>query len=425
MLLHDWQPQPELPDWYNAFRAAAREVYVDNELPGYGDEAWHYGDPRKFALESLGLDTQADARSAHAEELLKLAYMHEGATVSSWQGGRLELRDVNPDDAQAGIRLVQLSDLAREGQADGLQRYWGEDAPQLYGSKLPGAHYALAPDPLVLLIPEQTEASGPLFLNINAARAGAVAAPQLLIVAGRQSKAELSLTVTTESAEERQLILASTRCFLAAGAQFRLSRLQHLGERTDSLTMESASIARDALYTSVNLVFGGRNVRLEATANLTEPGSTAHLYSGCVTRGRQRYDFLTHQNHLAPNANSNLLYKNALLDRSRVSYQGTITVHPGAQKTDAYQKNRSLVLSPQARSDSSPQLEIKADDVKCSHGSTTSNVSAAELFYLRSRGISEADARQLLVDGFLGEIAAQLPSPALREYVSARVLERF
>jgi Fe-S cluster assembly protein SufD len=425
-LLQSWEPHPELPEWFNGFRAAAREAYLESELPAYGNEAWHYGDARRFALDGMAEQTQPAHPGGRAAALLELAQAERKAMVAGWRGV-LELVNVNEQDMAAGLRLGLLSDLAREGRAEALRPYWTESqAPRVFGDKLAGAHYALASDPAVLILPKGFAASGPVVLTIDAGPAGTVTAPELLILAGEHSKAEVVLTVSSENgADGRQLILASTRSILAAGAQLKLCRLQHLGDKTDALTWERAELARDAHYTGVNALFGGRNARLEAVADLREQGATAFLHSACLARGRQRYDFLTHQNHLAPHATSNLLYKSALLDRSRVSYQGTITVHPGAQKTDAYQKNRSLVLSPQARSDSSPQLEIKADDVRCSHGSTTSNVSAAELFYLRSRGISEQRARQLLVEGFLGEIAAQFPaSPALRDYVSALVLEQ-
>jgi Fe-S cluster assembly protein SufD len=421
--LHAWEPHPELPAWYNAFRAAAHEVYLDNELPGYGNEAWHYGDPKKFTLEGLAPAPLVWQPGGRAGALLAIAQSDDSATVAEWHG-LLELASINEKDNKAGVRLAQLSDLARERRLHKLPEFWTERAPQLYGNKLAGAHYALGADPIVIQLPRGYAADGPIVIVLDAGPAAQVVAPQVLIHAEAGSQAEIVLGVSTSTADQRQLILASTRVFLERDAHVKVSRVQHLGDRTDSLTWESVDAATGSQYNSVNLLFGGRNVRLEAVADLREPHSTVHLYGGCVARGRERYDFLTHQNHLAPHANSNLLYKSALLQRSRVSYQGTITVHPGAQKTDAYQKNRSLVLSPQARSDSSPQLEIKADDVRCSHGSTTSNVSAAELFYLRSRGIKPEAARQLLVEGFLGEISTQITSPPLRDYVTARVLEQ-
>ncbi len=157
-------------------------------------------------------------------------------------------------------------------------------------------------------------------------------------------------------------------------------------------------------------------------AQLTQPGGTAELLGLHLLRERQRFDFFTLQNHQAPNCKSNLLYKGAMLDRARSSYQGTITVAPGAQKTDAYQSNRSLLLSSTARSDSSPQLEIQADDVRCTHGSAVSNVGRNELFYMESRGIPQEQARRLLVSGFMAEVADRIPLSSARDYVYNYVL---
>ncbi len=143
-----------------------------------------------------------------------------------------------------------------------------------------------------------------------------------------------------------------------------------------------------------------------------------------LLQGRQRYDFHTHQKHLAPATKSNLLFKGALLGRSRASYQGIITVAPQAQKTDAYQANRNLLLCTEARSDSSPQLEISANDVRCTHGSTASNVGAAEMFYLANRGLPPEMARRLLVSGFMAEVADRIPLTAVRDYAYNHVQER-
>ena len=121
------------------------------------------------------------------------------------------------------------------------------------------------------------------------------------------------------------------------------------------------------------------------------------------------WDHNTSQDHVAPNAGSDLLYKGALDGSSRAAFRGIIRVHPGAQGTDAYQTNRNLLLSDNARADSSPNLEIEADDVKCSHGATVGQLDADALFYLLSRGLSRQQAERLVVLGFLGDVMSRLP----------------
>jgi Fe-S cluster assembly protein SufD len=133
-----------------------------------------------------------------------------------------------------------------------------------------------------------------------------------------------------------------------------------------------------------------------------------------AANGEQEFDQRTLQSHQAPNTGSNLLYKNALLDRARTIFSGLIIVDPEAQKTDAYQSNRNLLLSDEAESNSLPGLEIQANDVRCTHGATSGHVDAEQMFYLESRGIPPAAARELLVFGFFEEVLAKIESEALR-----------
>jgi Fe-S cluster assembly protein SufD len=210
---------------------------------------------------------------------------------------------------------------------------------------------------------------------------------------------------------------------IADGARVTVTRVQHYGGRTDALLREYASVGRDATYTSNVIQLGGANVRAEAHLTLAQPGASAFLRGAYLATGRQRFDFLTHQNHQAPHATSNLLYKGALLGRARASYQGMITVAPDAQRTDAYQSNRTLVLSGDARADSSPQLEIGANDVRCTHGSTVSNVSETELFYMQSRGIPREVARRLLVSAFIAEVTDQVGNQRVTDLVEKYVAE--
>ena len=140
-------------------------------------------------------------------------------------------------------------------------------------------------------------------------------------------------------------------------------------------------------------------------------------YSLTVAEEKQEFDQRTHQYHLAPNATSEFLYKNALLDKSHTIFSGMIEVDKCAQQTDAYQTNRNLLLSPLATADSLPGLEIEANDVKCSHGATTGQIDSEELFYMKARGIQERQAKQLLVFGFFEEIIEKIDNEDLRENI--------
>ena len=143
-----------------------------------------------------------------------------------------------------------------------------------------------------------------------------------------------------------------------------------------------------------------------------------------VARNAQEFDQRTYQDHLKPNTTSELLYKNALFDESRTIFSGLIKVEPGAHRTDAYQKVRNLLLSDEAEANSLPGLEILADDVRCTHGATSGQIEQEELFYLKSRGISERAAQALIVRGFLNEVMDRLPNEPLRAYLHGQIDRR-
>jgi Fe-S cluster assembly protein SufD len=144
-----------------------------------------------------------------------------------------------------------------------------------------------------------------------------------------------------------------------------------------------------------------------------------------IADGDRELDQRTLQTHVAPHTTSNLLYKNALLDTAKTIFSGLIIVEPDAQKTDAYQKNRNLMLSDSAEAHSLPGLEIQANDVKCSHGSTSARIDAEQEFYLRARGIRSVDARRLLVAAFFEEVLNKLENEPLHAALTALIAEQF
>jgi Fe-S cluster assembly protein SufD len=183
---------------------------------------------------------------------------------------------------------------------------------------------------------------------------------------------------------------------------------------TLAFQLNSTVVQRDARVLSLNVHLGGRQSRHESHSRLQGPGAFSEMLALTAANGEQEFDQRTLQSHQAPNTGSNLLYKNALLDRARTIFSGLIIVDPEAQKTDAYQSNRNLLLSDEAESNSLPGLEIQANDVRCTHGATSGHVDAEQMFYLESRGIPPAAARELLVFGFFEEVLAKIESEALR-----------
>jgi Fe-S cluster assembly protein SufD len=201
---------------------------------------------------------------------------------------------------------------------------------------------------------------------------------------------------------------------LQDGARLVHVRLQRESEAAFHLSTLYASVAANAAYDSFAFNMGGLLARTEVHALIEGPRAAVHLNGAQLLRGRQHADFTTVVRHAAPHGISRQTVKNVLDGHARGVFQGKIEVARGAQKTDGYQMNQALLLSPNAEIDSKPQLEIYADDVKCSHGATVGELDAEQLFYLRSRGIAEEVARGMLVRAFLTEAIDAVAHDAAR-----------
>ncbi|HVC63747.1 MAG TPA: Fe-S cluster assembly protein SufD [Acetobacteraceae bacterium] len=212
-----------------------------------------------------------------------------------------------------------------------------------------------------------------------------------------------------------------TELHVAAGAT--LTHIRHQDESTAAFHLSTlyAEIAENGTYDSFTLNLGARMARNEVHARLAGSGATTHLNAAQLLSGNQHADFTTVVRHDAPHGTSRQTVKNVLAGRSRGVFQGRIEVARHAQKTDGYQMSQSLLLSPDAEIDTKPELEIFADDVKCSHGATVGELDAEQLFYLRSRGIPDAEARSMLVRAFLAEALDAVSHDAARTVLESAV----
>jgi len=178
---------------------------------------------------------------------------------------------------------------------------------------------------------------------------------------------------------------------------------------------------RDATANTLNIALGATTSRLDLNAQMLGPGSSSEMLGLYFADADQHFDHNTSQDHVSPNAFSDLLFKGALDDRSRAVFRGIIRVHPKAQQSDAYQTNRNLLLSEEASADTLPNLEIAADDVKCSHGATVGQLDEDSLFYIMSRGIPQERAERLVVMGFLGEILLKVSLGGVVEKITSEI----
>ncbi|MGH2349335.1 MAG: SufB/SufD family protein, partial [bacterium] len=185
-----------------------------------------------------------------------------------------------------------------------------------------------------------------------------------------------------------------------------------------------ARVERDATLHSLLVGLGGAVVRTDVESLLTGPGASSEMLGLVFGDGTQHFDIHTLQEHAAPHTLSDLLYKNAVSGQAVSSFIGMIRVHPGAQKTNAFQSNRNLILSAGARAISDPKLEIMANDLRCTHGSATSRLNEEHIFYLMSRGLPREEAVRMVVEGFFAELLDRVPLESLREQLRSEIAAR-
>jgi Fe-S cluster assembly protein SufD len=229
------------------------------------------------------------------------------------------------------------------------------------------------------------------------------------------------IETTTGPAEARYLHNPVYEIEVAEGAFLTHARLQQEGARAFQLSTVYARVAEGGTYDNFTLNAGGKLVRNEIHSVLAGPRAACHMNGAQLLQDGQHADTTTVLDHAAPDCASRQTYKTVLAGKSRGVFQGKIHVHQIAQRTDGYQMNQALLLSPEAEIDSKPQLEIYADDVKCSHGATVGEIDAEQLFYLRARGIPEGRARAMLVEAFLKEAIEGVQDETARAALDAAV----
>jgi Fe-S cluster assembly protein SufD len=274
---------------------------------------------------------------------------------------------------------------------------------------------ALAQNGVLIYVPKNTTVELPLHSILWGPGAGLAHFSHIMVwLEDGASLTYLHEAASSNESEGQTLHAGIVEIYVGAGANLRFVELQSWGENVWNFSHERARVGRDA---NLDWIFGAVGSRLTknfSNLDLIGEGANGRMSGFYFSDDKQHLDHDTQQNHLAENTTSDLLFKGALKGNSRSVWQGMIYVAPGAQKTDGYQANRNIVLSPKARADSIPGLEIMADDVRCTHGATVGKIDPNEIFYLRTRGIPYQDSVRLIVEGFFDPIMQRIPLDGVR-----------
>ena len=406
-----------LPAWFAERQQAAWQRFLATPAPKRGEETWRFSSIKQLDFAQFrkapGIGANAlIARSTGLESpAAKLVFLND------------ELIYVDSRLPEEVICLPLAEALVSHG--DLVRAHFMKQETRLGSAKFAALHEASLTNGLFVHVPDHVEVQGTIEVHHWIAGSNAVVFPHTLIVTGARSK--VCVVDLFRSAEDTEPGLAIAFNDLCAGPDSQLSyvAIQAFNEVTRMIQINETAAFRDASATGFILNTGGSWVRNESLSRLEGPGSRSDMLSVSIASREQEYDQRTFQHHVSPGAYSDLLYKNSLYDDSRSIFSGLIFVDKEAHHTDAYQTCRNLLMSDTCEANSMPGLEINADQVKCSHGSTSSQVSDEEIFYLRARGIDPVNARLLIARGFSVDVVERLKNEEVESLVLRFIDEKF
>lgn len=410
------------PAWARTLREDALGAYEALPTPSQETEEWRYTDLSDLDLESFA--PFAPGRAAENLDDVDPAILEAMGEVGDRAGlliqhnSQTATAHLGPEPAERGVVFSSL-DAAMAEHPDLVEKRLHAAVPA-DRTRFTALHAAFRTGGVFLYVPRNVAVEVPLQAVTYLDADGAAVFPHTLIVAEEGSEVtflDRFLSPDLGSA----LSNAVTEISVGPGAHVRYVSLQDWGEGVTHLAVQRAHLDRDATIHSLSVAFGGALSRTEVESVLGGPGGTSEMLGVYFTDGAQHFDHRSLQDHAAPHCTSDLLYKGALKDRSRAVYSGLIAVRPGAQKTDAMQTNRNVVLSERSKANSIPNLEIEANDVRCGHASSVGPVDEDELFYLQSRGIPRVEAERLIVKGFFQEVLDRVGLEEVRESVDRAI----
>jgi Fe-S cluster assembly protein SufD len=408
-------PGGRLP-WLAALRARAIEGFAGFPTPR--SEAWKYTNLTRLARTPFALEAPAEVAAADVAPWAMAGDSH----LLVFANGRFAPALSAVGTLPAGVVLTTLGRALDDG-ADALAGPLGAlDAAEPGVAAL---NTAFMRDGLVLRLAPGAALARPVhFLHLAVPGGTAqMAPPRNLVIAGENSSATV---VESFAALSPGLHWTNAVCEVVVGANASVRLVRTLEEGPDAyhIGLTDVHIDRSGRFAGFVLAAGGALARSEIRVSLDGEGADCALAGATLLDGRRHADATTVVHHRAPHGRSRQVFKSVAGDSSRSVFQGRVMVAEMAQKTDAHQLSRGLLLSRGAQVDAKPELQILADDVKCSHGTTVGELDRAALFYLRSRGIGKETARALLIQAFVGELIEELPAGPVRDYVAARVRAR-
>ncbi|MCE9605581.1 MAG: Fe-S cluster assembly protein SufD [Planctomycetia bacterium] len=421
------------PAWLVDLRRSAWQKFSELPLPSRKEEEWMRTDIRMFKLDKFA--RLADSAAATTSpDLANYASTAARLSADVELGGAMTVANsrhvtsfLTDEMAKQGILFGSLDALVVE-HGDLLRPYFERKLVDIGADKFAALHAAFWTGGTLLYVPRNVTARLPLHsLSVMAADAATsnfatVDLGKTLVILEDGAQA----TFLSETAGDDSLALhcGSIELFVGRAARLRYVNLQHWGSGTWHFAHQKATVADDGDLQWTIGALGARLAKVNQHVALAGSHARAQVNGVMFTEGRQHLSYHTLQHHEQPNCKSDLLYKGALQDDSRLVWRGMIRVDKDAQKTDAYQRDDNLMLSDNSRADSIPGLEIEADDVRCTHGATAGRVDEDQIFYARSRGLTRKEAVRMIVSGFFQQVFDRIEIESVREALGLAISRR-
>jgi len=406
------------PKWLKERRSEAARRAASLDLPQFkGRAGWEFTDLGRLDLSGFAAAAPGEGDASAVDRVETLLEAPEGALHL----GQVDGRVLDVADSSDGLVVLPLT-LAVERHPELVEPHLG--AVVTSGDVFTALNDAGWTGGAFVYVPRGMRVESPIVLSAIADGSGTALHRRVLVVLEEGAEAEVWEQHLSGSPDAETLLNSVVEVRVGQNARLRFVAAQDLNERSWVFGAQRAEVARDGSLDWVVVGFGSANGRVRTETLLAGEGGEAKVTGAYAPHGRQHIDFDTSQEHGAPNTTSDLAFRGILADRSSAVWRGIIKVDPGAQQTDAFQECRNLLLSKRAHADAIPGLEILANDVRCTHAAAVAQIDREQLFYLRARGLSEAVATRLVIEGFMAELVERFEAGPIRAAMTAALDRR-
>lgn len=408
------------PSWRKDARLKAYETFQTLQLPTKQIETWRYMDLNRLSLDQIipsSFNGQTKKPATLPASLQAVLHEEEhDAGVLVWGNGRGWSAELDPALRKLGVRLMDLGEALVESPELVKQVMGTQVKPET--DKFLAWHHAFSQGGVFVYVPKGVVIEKPLRTVYWWDQEGMACFPHTVVLVEEGAKVTYVDEYLSPDFTSDAFCQSVVEIIVRPNAHMHYFNVQRWGKGMSHFVTARGRIERDAQLTSAFFALGGSVHRGDIGTNVAAEGAVSNMYGAVVGTENQHVEHITLQDHTAPHTTSDLLFKTALTGTSRSVFSGLIHVHKKAQKSNAYQANRNLLLSKTAKADALPKLEIEADDVRCTHGATVGTLDDEQRFYLMSRGLSQMESDQVMVEGFFSELLDRVGVPAVKDRLS-------